>query len=61
MNALTCEFSRCSGPVFPLLLTPGRLSKKQTVFPFKILKRKLIGLDRIRYHPWPKLLRPAHP
>lgn len=61
MNALTYEFSRCSGPFFPLLLTPGRLSKKQTVFPFKILKRKLIGLAGIRYHPWRKLLHPAHP
>lgn len=28
MNALTREFSRCSLPFFPLLLTPGKLSKK---------------------------------
>lgn len=46
LNALTCEFSRCSGPFFPLLLTAGRLSKKQTVFPFKVLKKKLVGLAR---------------
>lgn len=58
MNALTCEFSRGSRPFFPLLLTPGRLSKKQT---FSVQgPEKEIWLAGIRYHPWSKLLHPAH-
>lgn len=34
---------------------------RNRLFLFKVLKKKLIGLAGIRYHPWSKLLHPAHP